>query len=457
MIGYEEGSTNAKVSVYDDGLINPSMLKVRSGHMGNYVEQPTFHLAGVASKSSVNQGVPRFKELLSVTRNIKAPSINVVLKEPYCYNKEQSQKVLNELAITTIKQITNSSEIHFDSKSILNQGSSIQDDVSIMNVYKEFESIASTNQKSTIYSPWVLRLKLDKMKMMDKNLQMVDIYHAIVSRFNMDREDVHCIFTDDNAGELILRLQCVMSSEEEDANCDQEDMICMLKSLEKTILNDIILTGVRGIESASMYPEHNYSVYDPVLKEFQKKTQWTINTDGTNLADVFMHPAVNPYSTYSNDIYEIYQTLGLEAARACLYNEIFSVFASGGAYVGHRHVQLLVDIVTNKGGLMSIDRHGINRSDRPILSRISFEETHDIIARGSIFGEKDNCSSVSGQIMLGSAVSIGTGSVDTVLDEERYVEFLAKRPVSKKEETLQEQTKMTDKQAFADQYCNQLF
>jgi len=38
MIGYEEGSTNAKVSVYDDGLINPSMLKVRSGLIGNYVE-----------------------------------------------------------------------------------------------------------------------------------------------------------------------------------------------------------------------------------------------------------------------------------------------------------------------------------------------------------------------------------------------------------------------------------
>jgi DNA-directed RNA polymerase II subunit RPB1 len=159
-------------------------------------------------------------------------------------------------------------------------------------------------------------------------------------------------------------LQCVMSSEEEDANCDQEDMICMLKSLEKTILNDIILTGVRGIDSASMYPEHNYSVYDPVLKEFHKKTQWTINTDGTNLSDVFMHPAVNPYMTFSNDVYEVYETLGLEAARACLYNEIFSVFSMGGAYVNSRHIQLLVDIITNRGGLMSIEWFDVNRPSR---------------------------------------------------------------------------------------------
>jgi DNA-directed RNA polymerase beta' subunit len=416
----------------------------------------TFHLAGVASKSSVNQGVPRFKELLSVTRNIKAPSITVSLKEPYCYNKEQSQKALNELAITTIRQITNSTEIHFDAASILNRGSSITEDNGMMDVYKKFDMISSTD-KSSIYSPWVLRFKFDKIKMMDKNLQMADIYHAIVSRFNMDREDIHCIFTDDNASELVLRIQCVMTPEEEDSNCDQEDMICMLKSLEKTILNDIILTGVKGITSASMYPDHNYNVYDPTLKEFQKKTRWIINTDGTNMNDVFMHPAVDPYSTFSNDICEIYETLGLEAARQAMYNEIYSVFAQGGAYVNSRHVQLLVDIVTNRGGLMSIDRHGINKSDKGAMSKISFEETHDIISRASIFGEIDKIQSVSANIMLGQPVSIGTGSIDILLDEEAYVDMMMKRPEPKKAEKEVKATELTDKEMFQAQYCENLF
>ena len=74
----------------------------------------TFHFAGVASKANVNQGVPRFKELLSVSKNLKAPTNTVILKEPYCFNKEYSQKVLNELAITTIKQLVQSTEIYFD-------------------------------------------------------------------------------------------------------------------------------------------------------------------------------------------------------------------------------------------------------------------------------------------------------------------------------------------------------
>ena len=75
----------------------------------------TFHFSGVASKANVNQGVPRFKELLSVSKNLKAPMNTVVLKEPYCFNKEFSQKTLNELSITTIKQLAKKTEIYFDS------------------------------------------------------------------------------------------------------------------------------------------------------------------------------------------------------------------------------------------------------------------------------------------------------------------------------------------------------
>lgn len=38
MVEHGERSTIAKVSVYNEGLANLSMLMVRSGHIGNYVE-----------------------------------------------------------------------------------------------------------------------------------------------------------------------------------------------------------------------------------------------------------------------------------------------------------------------------------------------------------------------------------------------------------------------------------
>jgi len=381
--------------------------------------------------------------------------MTIILKDPYCYNKEQSQKVLNELAITTIKQITNTSEIYFDQLSMFNDDTNIENDKGMMHVYKEFNLLTPMDSNKS-HSPWVLRLTFDKMKMIDRNLQMSDIYYSIISRFNMENEDIRCIYTDDNSNELTLRIQCIISNLEEDADADEEDMISTLKSIEKTILNDIILTGIKGINSATMYPNQYFKYYEPVLKEYQQKTQWIIQTAGTNLKDIFMHPAVNAYDTYSNDIYEIYETLGIEAARQAIFNEIYNVFKIASSYVNSRHVQLLSDIITNRGSLMSIDRHGINKSDRGPLAKCSFEETPDIIARAAIFGELDKIQSVSSNIMLGQEVPIGTGSIDILFDEEKYFEY-----IKKKEDTAKVVSKITsevsEKDLFQSAYCDNLF
>ena len=418
----------------------------------------TFHFAGVASKANVNQGVPRFKELLSVSKNLKAPMNTVILKEPYCFNKEYSQKVLNELAITTIKQLVQSTEIYFDNSPNPQYNSSNDYDNKILDVYKMFSELDMTSDKSSI-SPWVLKFNLDKVKMMDKNIRMADIYFAIISKFNIDQQDIVCVFSDDNSSKLIMRIQLIENyckqehCEKDCCGCDEEDVICVLKSLEKTILNDITLTGIKNINGASMYPEHNNYEFNKATSEYVNKTKWIINTDGTNLEDLLIHPAVNPYKTISNDIYEVYDTLGLEAARQVLAKEIFDVFDFAGSYVNSRHINLLVDIITNRGFLMSIDRHGINKSDRGPLAKCSFEETPDIIARAAIFGELDKIQSVSANIMLGQEVPIGTGATELLFDEEKFFQniVVSKKPVEEK------QVDIDESERFKSAYCDNLF
>ena len=135
-----------------------------------------------------------------------------------------------------------------------------------------------------------------------------------------------------------------------------------------------------------------------------------------------IHPDVNPLKTISNDIYEVYDCLGLEAARQVLSQRNIRCIYFCRLICKFRHVNLLVDIITNRGFLMSIDRHGINKSDRGPLAKRSFEETPDIIARAAIFGELDKVTSVSSNIMLGQEVPIGTGAVDVMFDEEKYFE-----------------------------------
>jgi DNA-directed RNA polymerase II subunit RPB1 len=114
--------------------------------------------------------------------------------------------------------------------------------------------------------------------------------------------------------------------------------------------------------------------------------------------------------------------LGIEAARNALYNELVNVTGEGS--MNYRHLSLLIDTMTFRGNLMSIDRHGINRNASSALSKSSFEESVDMLINASIFSEYDNTSGVSPQVMLGKVPNCGSGNFDIVLDEEHLMELL---------------------------------
>jgi DNA-directed RNA polymerase II subunit RPB1 len=408
----------------------------------------TFHFAGVSSKSQVTRGLSRFKELLSATKNMKSPYLNIYLKDDYANSKEKASKIINEITITHINQLIKSSEIYYESKE-----NNIYDlDNDLLKIYGEFSEFDSQGDDD-IQNPWILRLEMDKRKLMEKNIKMLDIYFAIMTKFsNVDNgsEDISCVFSDDNASSLIFRIRCINQFSDENDNCPEEDTICILRTLEKTILNEITLSGINGIKNASMSKYETLYKFNIDTNEFEKNPEWVIDTTGSNLIEIFKHPSIEPSKTMSNDIHEIYNVLGIEAARQVLIDEISQIFSDSGGYVNSRHITLLADVMTNKGGFMSIDRHGINKSDRGPLAKCSFEETPDIIAKAAIFGEIDKVTGVSSNIMLGQEVPIGTGSVEMIFDEDKFLDLLGSL---RTEEENTEEVDNTEKEKFMNEFC----
>ena len=90
-------------------------------------------------------------------------------------------------------------------------------------------------------------------------------------------------------------------------------------------------------------------------------------------------PSVDPVRTTSNHIVEIFQVLGIEAVRKALEKEMNHVISFDGSYVNYRHLSLLCDIMTCRGHLMAVTRHGINRQEIGALMRCSFEETVSLV------------------------------------------------------------------------------
>ena len=420
---YNEIISSFQQAIDEPGTLVGIIAAQSIGEPATQMTLNTFHFAGVGSKSEVVRGVPRLKEIISVSKNMKSPMLSVYLRDEYATNKEQAVNILNNLEITTIKDITNVSKIYFD-PSNAERRTTIPEDDGLLQIYQDFEEFGFHNydKETEQVNPWLLRFEFDREKMVEKQIRMIDIYYAIYSKFNKDgRDDMVCVFSDDNASNLVFRIQCLITADDADA-CDEDDMICLLKTLEASILNDIVLKGIKGISKASMNKEEGYLT--KVGNDYQKNHQWVIDTVGTNLIDVLNHPQVDFTRTFSNSIHEIYEVLGVEAAREAIISEITELLSFDGTYINYRHISLLADIMTNRGILMSIDRHGINKSDRGPLAKCSFEETPDIISKAAIFGEYDKINGVSSNIMLGQEVKAGTGFSDILFDEKFFLEKL---------------------------------
>ena len=367
----------------------------------------TFHFAGVASKSNVTRGVPRLKELLHISKSIKSPSLTVYLKDDVKYDRSQCIDILNNIEYTSLKEITLSTKIFYDPDDF---ETNIVEDQQLIDIYKKFNTIDGIMSDSECSSSdWVIRFELDKQKMLDKNITMEQIFFKL----HMSHGDsISCIYSDDNSSNLIFRIR-VNSIKKSDSKVND---LNLLKSFEKQLREKTIIKGIEGITNVVMRKVNNYILEN---LSYVQKEEWVLDTDGVNLLDIMNHPQVDFRKCYSNDIYEMYENLGIEAARNALLNEIKEVIRFGSSYVNFRHLNLLVDIMTNRGYLMSIDRFGINRGNIGPLAKCSFEETTDQLFKAAIFGEKDKLTGVSSNIMMGQIPPCGTGDTDIILDESK--------------------------------------
>ncbi|HXG07571.1 MAG TPA: DNA-directed RNA polymerase subunit A', partial [Nitrososphaera sp.] len=140
--------------------------------------------------------------------------------------------------------------------------------------------------------------------------------------------------------------------------------------------------------------------------------EWVIQTAGSNLAKVIAVDGVDVTRVTTNNVYEIWQTLGIEAARTALIKEITNTLEEQGLEVDTRHIMLVADLMTSKGYLQQIGRHGIAGTKTSVLARAAFEITVPTIAKASLEGQVETLKGVTENVIVGATVPVGTGMVD---------------------------------------------
>lgn len=366
----------------------------------------TFHLSGVASASTQVRGVPRLKEIIDCTasKNIKTPVMNICFDEGIRCNKIASIDMMHRLQMIRFKDIVSRSRIYFDPAETIGAPSHIEQDTLFIELYSRFDALSSARVD---FSPWVLRLEFDRQRMHSFSLTMADV-DRVLGEFYDDR--ISCVFSDDNANEMAMRVRLMLT----DSKGQDDDLLTELKALEHNILENVKIRGVESIEKVVIRETLQQQRYNKETRYFEPFSEYVVETDGSNMLGVMGIPGVDWKRTMTNDIYEVFHTLGVEAARQKLHDEIIEVLST--TYINYRHVALLVDAITNKGTLVSVNRHGINQGDNGPLAKCSFEETVVRLVSAGIFSEKDKVNGVSANIMLGQVAPCGTGDSKILID-----------------------------------------
>jgi DNA-directed RNA polymerase II subunit RPB1 len=367
----------------------------------------TFHYAGVSSKN-VTLGVPRLKEIINIAKNIKSPMLTVYLQPSCASDCDSAKNVLCKIEHTNLLKVTEKTEIFYDPDPL---HTVIEADQDLVRLYYE---IFGEEQDIQNLSPWVLRFELSREAMTDKKLLMRRIEDKIVECFG---NALNIIRSDDNDEILVIRIRIKNSPDSDDKSEEEHDEE-LLREIEQNLLTNVTLCGIKGIEKVSMRQEGKVTIDNKGNYIDKKSTkEWVLETEGTNLLEVLSIPEVDHTRTISNDIVEIINVLGIEAARAALLNELRNVISFDRSYVNYRHLAVLVDMMTSHGHLMSVTRHGINRTRAGPLMKCSFEETVDMLNEAAVFAETDYLLGVSENIMLGNLTPIGTGQFDLFLND----------------------------------------
>ncbi|XP_069719344.1 DNA-directed RNA polymerase III subunit RPC1 isoform X3 [Phaenicophaeus curvirostris] len=317
------------------------------GEPGTQMTLKTFHFAGVASMN-ITLGVPRIKEIINASKAISTPIITAQLDIDD--DPDFARLVKGRIEKTLLGEISEYIEEVF-----------LPDDCFIL-----------------------VKLSLERIRLLRLEVNAETVRYSIcISKLRVKPGDVAV------HGEAVV---CVTPREN-----SKSSMYYVLQSLKEE-LPKVVVQGIPEVSRAVIH-----------VDEQSGKERYKLLVEGDNLRAVMATHGVKGTKTSSNNTYEVEKTLGIEAARTTIINEIQYTMVNHGMSIDRRHVMLLSDLMTYKGEVLGITRFGLAKMKESVLMLASFEKTADHLFDAAYFGQKDSVCGVSECIIMGIPMNIGTG------------------------------------------------
>jgi DNA-directed RNA polymerase subunit A" len=189
------------------------------------------------------------------------------------------------------------------------------------------------------------------------------------------------------------------------------------KNLQKAV-DDLRKVKVKGIDGITRL----------VVSRDDKEGGYILYTEGSNMKEVLEVEGVEHSRVKTNDILQIQDELGIEAARQAIMEEAYATLKGQGLQVDLRHLMLVADVMTADGEVKAIGRQGVSGQKSSILARAAFEITVDHLLTAGMTGEVDPLNGVAENIIVGQPVNLGTGAVRLAMDTGKLAKLIKTMP-----------------------------
>tara|TARA_B110000027_G_scaffold43481_1_gene47830 strand:- start:107 stop:2755 length:2649 start_codon:yes stop_codon:yes gene_type:complete len=364
----------------------------------------TFHYAGCGSKN-VTLGIPRLKELLDNSRNIRTPCKTFRLLPPFSSSLRAAEMIAKRLVQCTLRDFVRTIDVRYAPTSEADRAreSSRDEDAALIDLD---DTVNDPDDRQS--SRWIGRITLNKRKMKDVGISPPYVHRIIEEMLG---GHVHAVSSEVNCVEWVLRLRFLhvaqMMEKIPDADRDAVEEKVVIRLLSQ-VVDTTCVSGVQNVKAA------NARMVDVwCCKASRKVSVAVIDVMGGSLLDLVHVPCLDWYTSHTNDVNEAMSLLGVEAAFTVIFTELMTTLLfDGGSYINPRHGTMIVNTMTFRGFVMPLSRHGINRMDNSPLVRCSFEETIDVLFDAAMHAQRDNSEGITQNIMTGQTSFVGTGMFD---------------------------------------------
>ncbi len=420
------------------------------GEPGTQMTMNTFHYAGVA-EIDVTQGLPRLIEIVDARKEPDTPVMTVYLKEEWATDREKASNVVYQIEETRVRTIGDietditGMEIRINVDENRMAERNIQPQQIKERIRKEVRSPGRDVAKELEEKGDIKGGRVSTKELEDAAVINVGGEEVLKIEIKITDEGNIRIIPDEKSRyyRLLLKLYETIREVVVEGIEGIERIVTRKEEIEKNLAvkkqeteDDMQLTAIPSNPAikATVIEKETLEEWDSKEKidenenyEFYnaKREEFVLYTEGSEFKELAEKVSsededekiegVDMSRTYTNNIHEIEEVLGIEAARNSLIREMKETLQEQGLEVDIRHVMLVSDMMTNEGEIESIGRHGISGSKQSPLARAAFEVTVDHLLTAAIHGERDEVQGVAENVIVGQPIKMGTGDVDLVV------------------------------------------